>query len=546
MSRNDPGVSTWSEDGFSLIEALTAVTILAIAIVLSIQPIMSSLRQIGDSRVVTVAQNLAQAEIESIRALDYADVGFPGYTPDGVLTPTQQLAIEGRNYRVDTEVRYAGSLTGDDVIPGGGDGVPGAWDPGVDYKYVKVSVSMEGRDADPVVMETIVAPPAIGSHEGIANARVTLAAHEPFGTSEFQLPEAKVQSSPSPAIRSGTRGADQVFPAIPPGDYVIGLAVPDGWIIHPDDVLDGLDRITVSAGTLATSTVRVYKPGRLLVDVTDADTGAAIADARITLTHVPSSATTAHDPGEYVIGDLIPDAYDITVEATGYYSYEVTSLNVPENYPAMDHELAVVLTPIPPPTTTTTTEAATTTTSEGATTTTTSTTTTTTIAGGSQVAVGFTVRDNTNRPIHGATVEVDHPVRGLLSATTTSSGTAIIDLEEGTAFSAAASTQWGHGPSSVEFDPADTTAVVITLTRPWGLGTEVLLGGNGAEFGYRPYGGSWSIMPSNDDGEASFVGDDGWYQVAKRCLANGDVLGTKWLWLSGNSNQATTIWGYCP
>ena len=83
MTRKVPSsrASSWREGGFSFIEALAAVTILAIAIVLSIQPIMSSLRQLGDSRAVTVAENLAQAEIESIRALEYGDIGFPGYTP---------------------------------------------------------------------------------------------------------------------------------------------------------------------------------------------------------------------------------------------------------------------------------------------------------------------------------------------------------------------------------------------------------------------------------------------------------------------------------
>ena len=74
----------------------------------------------------------------------------------------------------------------------------------------------------------------------------------------------------------------------------------------------------------------------------------------------------------------------------------------------------------------------------------------------------------------------------------------------------------------------------------------MLLGGSNAEFAYRPYGGSWTIMPSNVNGEASFVADDGWFRVGKRCLANGDTLGFKWVWVNGNANQSTTVWGYCP
>ena len=232
MRHETPAPSRVSDEGFSIIEAMVAVTVLAIAIALSIQPVVAALSQVTESRRLSVAEHLAQAELEGIRALDYEDVGIPGYSPSGVLSAARDVTVEGDVYHIEIEVGYAGSLTGLDIIDQGGDGVPGAWDPGVDYKVVEVSVTWEGR-GEPVVVQTIVAPPAIGTHEGIANARVTVAAHEPFATGTFVLPELQVHAAPAAAIRSGVRTSEQVFPAIAPATYLVELAVADGWAFTP-------------------------------------------------------------------------------------------------------------------------------------------------------------------------------------------------------------------------------------------------------------------------------------------------------------------------
>ncbi len=190
------------EAGFTIIESMVAVTILSIALVVTIQPLIGAIRRISDARVIGVAENLAQAELESIRALDYADIGIPGRTPSGVLVATNSVTVEGRLYLIETSVSYAGSVTGLSVVPQGGDGVEGTWDPGVDYKVVKIVVTGSGREMDPVIMETIVSPPRVGAHEGIANARVTVVPYEPFAPSALTLPTVKITASPAAAIQS--------------------------------------------------------------------------------------------------------------------------------------------------------------------------------------------------------------------------------------------------------------------------------------------------------------------------------------------------------
>ena len=537
------------EDGFTIVEAMVAVTILAVGISLTIQPVMASLRRIADARTISVAENLAQAEIESLRALSYADVGLPGRTPSGVLDAFHEVTVEGRVYSVEVDVRYAGSLTGLDVIPQGGDGVEGTWDPGVDYKVVKVTVTAEGRESDPVVMETIVSPGSVGAHEGIANARVYLAAYEPFVPSTHDLPSLKIQASPAAPIASALYADQQVFPAIPPADYTVTLDDADGWIIHPDDVVGGADRLHVTAGTLAETTLRVYRPATLLLTVVDYSTGLPVIAPRLAYKNLVSLQTITLASGVLTATGLIPDAYDLMVTASGYETWTLSSVNIPGNYPDPVHNLTVRMQPIGSSTTTTTTIASTTTTTQaGATTTTTvaATTTTTTIPANSRL-VTFTVKDSSGRVVNGATVTITRPGYPTIVVTTDDHGQASYNLVRNVTYTANASTAWGHGPVSKTLDPDRVSALELKMTRPSGKGTLILQSGDNAEFLYRPSGdGAWTVLPANYQDEASFVGSPGQYDVAKRCLATGAVLGQKTVSVSKNKNVSTSISGWCP
>ena len=263
-----------------------------------------------------------------------------------------------------------------------------------------------------------------------------------------------------------------------------------------------------------------------------------------------SGQTTTLASGVLIATGLIPDAYDITVTATGYQTWTLSSVNIPGNYPDPVHNLTVRMQPIVPPTTTTTTTtiASTTTTQPGATTTTTvAATTTTTTVPASTRTVTFNVNDNTGRNIHGATITITRSGYPAIVITTDDHGDASYNLVQGVSYTATASTTWGHGPDSETFNPQYTGSVNLDMTRPWGKGTMVLQGGDRAEFLYRAGGlGSWIVLPANYEDEASFVADEGSFEVAKRCLANGQVLGTKTVSVGRNENRSTSISGWCP
>jgi type II secretory pathway pseudopilin PulG len=547
-----------AEQGFTIIEAMVAVTILSVAIVLSIQPVMGAMRGISDARVISVGENLAQAEVEVIRSLSYEQIGLPGRTPSGSLAESREVIVEGRTYLIELDIQYAGSVTGLDVIPQGGDGVQGSWDPGVDYKVARVTVTAEGRESDPIVMETIISPTKVGQHEGIANARVFIAAHEPFASSGADLPQLKIQAPPGAALRSGMAANEQVWPGIAPGAYTVTVEDPNGWIIHPQDLIDGLDQLTVVSGTTAETTLRVYRPGTFEIEVLDSVSHDPVTGARLTLTDLESGVATAYTPGEYVIANLRPDAYGVKVTASGYVDWTLTSLNIPANYPDPYHKLTVYIDSITSPTTTTTTTTTTPTTtttttipSGGSTTTSTSTTTTTTSTtttapGGTRVPVEFTVIDDDEMVIAGALVSIDHAWDGPFSAVTDVYGRVSFNLLDDEDYVITGSTQWGHGPDT-DWLTVGNSVDDLELSRPSGQGMMTLKSGADAEFVYRQKGQStWTVMPANYRDKASFVDDSGKYEVGKRCIANGQVVGVKEVSVSKNKNKSTSISTNCP
>jgi hypothetical protein len=357
-----------------------------------------------------------------------------------------------------------------------------------------------------------------------------VAAHEPFAPSDLLLPSLKVVAPPDAPIHSTLRASEVVFPAIPPGTYSIQLNVADGWLIHPDDIINGTDQLVLVPGSLTQTTIRVYRPATLQVTVVDDATGQPVASPRVTLRNTVTGVATAYDPGVVSIDGLVPDAYDIEVAASGYQVWTATSVNLPAGYPDPLHEITVRLAPNAP---TTTTLPGTTTTVPGA--------TTTTTAPAGSIEVRFTVEDSTGRRIAGATVTVSG-----FTATTNAEGRAYVNLNEGWQ-NAVGSTSWGHASDSDWFDPDDDTTIDLDLTRPWGKGLMALRGGYNAEFLYRPEGSSiWVVMPPNVAGEASFVGSSGNYYVAKRCLANGNVVDQRTVWVAWNENRSTTLATSCP
>jgi hypothetical protein len=459
------------ETGFTIIEAVVAAAILVIAIVLTITPLIVAMRSLDRSKDVTIAEGLAQAQIEEIRALEFGDVGHPGGAPEGIVLPVEVVTIEGADYNVATAIEFVGSASGLNIIPQGGDGVEGAFDIGVNYKYVKVVVAPVTGGGRPVTMETFIAPPTIGGLENIAVVEVQLDRHEPFGPSTDTGPAVRLSG---PWIYDSFDTSDaQFFADIRPGDYAISLVTSRGWLLHPESVASGATDVTAAVGVNAQRAIRVYQPVSLDVSVVDDVTGLPIGDAVVTAANQIYGPPITNAAGDYNFDDLVPDPYRVEATAPGYQLAWV------EVDVASGGETAEIR----------------------------------------MIAHSFTAVDYTfavdyagsgSDHVHGADVTVTHPVYGAFVGSTDAAGRVTLGLPESTSdFTVTASTSFGHGPDSATFATGTGPASInLSLNKP--PSTDVFSLREGALgpagfFDYRVGGGSWNVLPANDLGSATFI-----------------------------------------
>lgn len=148
------------------------------------------------------------------------------------------------------------------------------------------------------------------------------------------------------ATRTATTNGDGtfVFADVPAGTWTVEATA--------NDHVPAAVEVTVDPGEETTVTVALDAHASVGGTVTDAATGAPIADAHASLDDGESTYTVATDDGgEYALTELAAASYAISVTATGYDSY-ATSITVEAGE---DHTLDVALTeteepaPSPPP-----------------------------------------------------------------------------------------------------------------------------------------------------------------------------------------------------
>ena len=461
-----------------MVEAVVAAGILLVAIVLSMTPLIISMRSIDRSKDVTIAEGLAQARIEEVRALPFADVGHPSGAPSGSLQRSYVTTAEGADFQIDTVVEFVGSSSGLNVIPQGGDGVEGAFDVGVDYKYVRVVVTPLQTNTDPVTMETFLAPPTIGGLGDLAVVGVQVVRHEPFD----------VSVDPGPALRlsgpwiyeSFSNDAQQNFADVIPGDYTVSLVTSHGWLIHPDTVASGATSVTAVTGTTTQRTIRVYQPVDLDVTVIDDATGQPIANATVTATDQSYGSSSTNPAGDYSFVDLVPDHYVVGATAPGY-DYSWTELDVPGPGATGTAIATVRMVPL------------------------------------AYTPVNYTFFvdfvGNPGDAVAGADIVVTHGTYGPFAAVTDENGVASFALPESTSgFTVMASTSTGHGAAVQSFTTGTTDASVsLRLSQPANTDHFLLSGGGPGPdgfFEFRVAGGAWIRVGANSAGRASFVVDE--------------------------------------
>lgn len=147
--------------GFTLIEVLIGIVILAL-IVFSLYALVNlTLKTIWEAKAKITATQLANQKIEIARNLDYADVGTIGGIPAGPIQANETVLRNNIEYTINTQVIYV-----DDPFDGTLGGIPDDT-LNTDYKKIRVEVNWNYRlQHKPVLLISNIVPPGLESSVG--------------------------------------------------------------------------------------------------------------------------------------------------------------------------------------------------------------------------------------------------------------------------------------------------------------------------------------------------------------------------------------------
>ena len=269
-----------AEAGFTLIEVLLAGVMLAILSV-PISALLSSTAAVARlDRERTGADQIAQAQVETIRTLPYTQVGVTGGNPPGVLAASTTSALpSGEAVTIATQVSWVADP--DPAV---------AYPTNADYKKVVLTITRNSDGKQLSQKTTFVssasAPPSAGSLWVQVKRQVIDA------VTNLPLPGASVNLTGGPSSENRTDTTDAsgtvLFPALQNstnGTPVYTLATTlSGYSVFPDDISPGAaSSISSAASVNSVGTLRMYKPTSLTVNVQDKNGVAYTAGATISL-----------------------------------------------------------------------------------------------------------------------------------------------------------------------------------------------------------------------------------------------------------------------
>ncbi len=341
-----------AEDGFSLIEVTMAAVVLAILATALIGLLQSAVAANGLARQKTVAQQMAQDQVEYIRKLDYqTEIGLTtgwncpssqGLSPvAGIVPPTKAVTVRGTDATMTTNI----CLVDDPTLTGG-------FSTGTDYMKVSVILTSNRSGAVLTSVQTFVAPPGRDPLGGINNARINVKVQD-MGLSTNNLVAGALVSlatGPSAPLSNTTDSNGLVTfagltanPVSGPQAYYDITATKSGYLTYVDDRVPGsCCHIQLAPSlTVGPQVIRLYKGATINVALTNASgnpyTSPATIKATSQRTGVTQTFTTS--TGSLPIANFAGDPVvpgDFTLRAftpTGGLCADPLPKYVPDNYP---------------------------------------------------------------------------------------------------------------------------------------------------------------------------------------------------------------------
>jgi Tfp pilus assembly protein PilV len=333
-ARLAPTRAARGEAGFTVIEALGAIVLFVVVATALAGILVSAINTNGRARERTQAQQVAQAQIETIRRMPYDKVGTVNGNPAGTLQASQSVTVGSSKYTVNIAVKYVG------------DSVPTSYPTGADYKRVTVTV-LRPSDSKLLAKEvTYVSSPARAPLGGLNNAIINVQVVDYALNTPVEGVNVNVTST-SPSVNLNDTADDTgnvSFPALTPNPsssyfYDITASL-TGYVTLKDDLPPAAaTHHSLAPSETFNTKIRIYKPATINVALKNADGSAFTGDATVTVSSSRGSEDFSYAGSPLAIttvkGEPVVPSIQYTVSAStsgGLVATPVTKY-VPDDYP---------------------------------------------------------------------------------------------------------------------------------------------------------------------------------------------------------------------
>ena len=314
-----------SEAGFSLIEVLVSIMVLAIVAGGLAAGLTATSSMLGRSKADAIATKLASSEIEVVRRMSYDVVGTVGGNPPGNLVADRNVTRDGASFRVQNRVVYVDNAA------------PGASQTRIDYKSVQTIVTPLATGSKSITQTTLVAPPTYASIAG--KSAITVSTTDKITGAAIAGSAITVTGGPSPTVSDVTDATGNAViagltPNSSPSQLYTAAISKSGYVVT--NPASDFDENLIAAETFPIAALLV-KPVRLEVSLLQGTTAVPITEAAtVSITSPAGVTSTLTGTGVFGFDNQIPNAstdYTLSVATVcrGFVSSTVR-LN-PTGYP---------------------------------------------------------------------------------------------------------------------------------------------------------------------------------------------------------------------
>lgn len=312
----------------------------------------SAIASHGLSRERTIAQELAQEQIESIRSLPYDQVGTPTGSPPGTVAASRPIATVGLGATLNTQIRFVDDPT------------PNSYSDYAHYKRVRVTV-IRNRDSKRLVRAvTYIAPPTGAPFGGITNAVINVEVTDFALNTPVDGVDVDLRTGPSAPRDDETEAGGVVRfagltanPLTGPQAFYDLFVTESGYETLREDVPPAaVAHVQLAPGETFDTNLRVYRPATINVTLRDGLGNLYTGAATVNVGSSRASQQFAVNTGTLTItslgGEPLVPGLQYTVGASAalpgpfdLFAAGVTQ-TVPDAYPTdLDSDFALTLLP---------------------------------------------------------------------------------------------------------------------------------------------------------------------------------------------------------